>query len=52
MNYYISDLHLFANSQTKNGKNFDNRPFENVEEMNSTLSRNLYEYLNNKFKVK
>lgn len=34
MNYYISDLHLFANSQTKNGKNFDNRPFENVEEMN------------------
>ncbi len=37
MNYYISDLHLFANSQTKNGKNFDDRPFENVEEMNQYL---------------
>lgn len=37
MNYYISDMHLFANSQTKSGKNFDNRPFETVEEMNNYM---------------
>ena len=35
MNYYISDLHLFCNSQTQAGVNFDKRPFANVEEMHA-----------------
>lgn len=35
MNYYIADMHLFCKSQTQEGRlNFDNRPFENTEEMN------------------
>ena len=35
MNYYISDMHLFCKSQTHEGKvNYDNRPFQNIEEMN------------------
>lgn len=34
MNYYISDMHLFCRSQVKEGGiNYDNRPFENLEEM-------------------
>ena len=34
MNYYISDLHLFHKNVTKEGNNFDNRPFETMAEMN------------------
>ena len=35
MKYYISDMHLFCVSQTKQSfKNYDNRPFESIEEMN------------------
>ena len=37
MNYYISDLHLFCKSQTQQGANYDNRPFETVEEMNNYI---------------
>lgn len=37
MNYYISDLHLFCRSQTKAGVNYDNRPFENIEEMHQYI---------------
>ena len=34
MNYYIADMHLFCKSQTQEGRlNFDNRPFQNTEEM-------------------
>ena len=33
MNYYISDLHLCCTSQTKEGQNYDNRPFETTDEM-------------------
>ncbi|MBQ6129159.1 MAG: metallophosphoesterase [Lachnospiraceae bacterium] len=33
MNYYISDLHLFHNNVTKAGKNYDDRPFDNLEQM-------------------
>ena len=34
MNYYIADMHLFCKSQTQEGRlNFDNRPFQNAEEM-------------------
>lgn len=35
MNYYIADMHLFCNSQTQAGVNYDRRPFANVEEMNA-----------------
>lgn len=35
MNYYIADMHLFCNSQTQAGVNYDGRPFANVEEMNA-----------------
>lgn len=37
MNYYISDLHLFAKSQTNEGVNYDGRPFDTVEEMHKTI---------------
>lgn len=37
MNYYISDLHLFCKSQTKQGANYDNRPFETMDEMHNYI---------------
>ena len=37
LNFYISDLHVFCKSQTKQGANYDNRPFETVEEMNQYM---------------
>lgn len=37
MNYYISDLHLLHRNVTRAGKNFDNRPFDNLEEMHSII---------------
>ena len=37
MSYYISDLHLFHKNVTRAGKNFDDRPFDNLEEMHSTV---------------
>ena len=37
MNYYISDLHLFHKNVTKEGKNFDNRPYETLEEMHRDI---------------
>lgn len=38
MNYYISDLHLFYESQLDNGgKNFDNRPYKTLDEMHSDI---------------
>lgn len=38
MNYYISDLHFFCESQTNEGYvNYDNRPFDTVEEMNANM---------------
>lgn len=37
MNYYISDLHLFAKSQTNEGVNYDGRPFDTVEEMHKAI---------------
>ncbi len=33
MNYYISDLHLFHRNVTREGKGFDDRPFDDLEEM-------------------
>ncbi len=37
MKYYIGDLHLFNKNVTKEGKNFDDRPFNNLEEMHSMI---------------
>ena len=38
MNYYISDLHLFARSQVDNGgRNFDSRPYKTLEEMHNDI---------------
>ena len=37
MNFYISDVHLFCKSQTNQGVNYDNRPFETVDEMNQHI---------------
>ena len=37
MNYYISDLHLFHRNVTREGKGFDDRPFDNLEEMHSII---------------
>lgn len=33
MNYYISDLHLFHKNVTRGGRDFDDRPFDNLEEI-------------------
>ena len=37
MNYFIADLHLFSKNQTKQGVNYDNRPFENTDEMHQYI---------------
>lgn len=34
---YIADLHLFHKNVTKSGRNFDNRPYETIEEMNEDI---------------
>ena len=48
MNYYISDLHFFCNSQTNAGcVNYDNRPFANVEEMHEYMLRRWNEKVTN-----
>lgn len=40
MNYYISDLHFNHVNVTDEGRNFDNRPFKTVQEMNKILCEN------------
>lgn len=40
MNFYISDLHLFHRNVTSEGTNFDNRPFQTMEEMHETIKEN------------
>jgi calcineurin-like phosphoesterase family protein len=38
MNYYISDLHFFCNSQLDNGaENYDRRPYATLEEMHADI---------------
>ena len=39
MNYYISDLHILHKNVCKEGKNFDNRPFETMDEMMSDIKQ-------------
>ena len=40
MNYYIGDMHLFHKNVTKEGTNFDNRPFKIMEEMHEVIKTN------------
>ena len=40
MKYYISDLHLFHTNVTKEGRNYDDRPFQTMEEMLRTIHDN------------
>ena len=37
MNYYISDLHLFHKNVTRARKDFDDRPFDNLEQMHTII---------------
>lgn len=37
MNYYINDLHLFHKNVKRASKEFNNRPFENLEEMHNLV---------------
>lgn len=37
MNYYISDMHLLNKNQTRAGKNYDDRPFADVDEMSQYI---------------
>ena len=37
MNYYISDMHFFHKNVTKEGNNFDNRPFNLLAEMHQYM---------------
>lgn len=37
MNYYISDMHFFHKNVTKEGDNFDNRPFNSLTEMHQYM---------------
>lgn len=37
MNYYISDMHLFHKNVTKEGNNFDKRPFNSLAEMHQYM---------------
>lgn len=47
MNYYISDLHLFHENAIK----YDNRPFENLEQMHETIIRKWNSKITNGDKV-
>lgn len=39
-NYYIGDIHLFHKNVTNEGTNFDNRPFDTMEEMHEVIKNN------------
>lgn len=39
MKYYTADLHLFHKNVTNEGKNFDGRPFDTVEQMHNEIAR-------------
>lgn len=48
MNYYISDLHLFCKSQTNDGSvNYDNRPFNSLDEMHEYILKKWNEKVTN-----
>ena len=37
MNYYISDLHLFHKNVTKEGRDFDGRPYDTIADMHADI---------------
>lgn len=39
MKYYISDMHFFHKNVTKEGNNFDNRPFNSLAEMHQYMKK-------------
>ena len=49
MNYYISDLHSFCNSQVDNGVgvNYDGRPFKSLDEMHTHMLNRWNEKITN-----
>lgn len=49
MNYYISDLHFFCNSQVDNGigENYDDRPFKSLGEMHNAMLQRWNEKVTN-----
>lgn len=47
LNLYISDLHLFHKNVTKEGSNFDNRPFKTLDEMHEVIKKNWNETVTN-----
>jgi len=49
MNYYISDLHFFCNSQVDNGVgvNYDGRPFKSLDEMHTYMLQRWNEKITN-----
>jgi len=49
MNYYISDLHFFCNSQVDNGvgENYDSRPFKSLDEMHDHMLQRWNEKVTN-----
>lgn len=44
---YISDLHLFHKNVTKSGKNFDDRPYQDLDEMHEDLLKRWNESVTN-----
>lgn len=45
MNYYISDLHILHKNVCKEGKNFDQRPFETMDEMMNFIQQQWNDYI-------
>ena len=45
MNYYISDLHILHKNVCKEGKNFDQRPFETMDEMMNFIKQQWNDYI-------
>lgn len=47
MKYYISDMHFFHKNVTKEGNNFDNRPFNSLAEMHQYMKEKLNSKITN-----
>ena len=47
MNYYIADLHLFHKNVTKEGADFDGRPYENIDQMHEDILNRWNEKITN-----
>lgn len=51
MQFYISDTHFFHKNVTAEGKNFDGRPFQTLDEMHEEMLKRWNEKVNNGDKV-